>query len=386
VTLLLDSALRASVVLAAGWIATLLLGRSSADLRRAVWRLAIAATAVVPLLLALKGNRAVADGMEVLAVGIPANVLASPEIASRWSWLPAVWALGCLGLLLRLSIGLTAVLRCSRTADREAGVLYSRHTATPMTWGLIRPQIILPADARDWPAVERARVVIHETAHIEHHDWTWQLLSRLLVSVFWFHPLVWIADRGLRREAERAADDRVLAGGANAVAYAEQLFTLARRTAASIPSAAVAMVRRSTLETRVRHILHEGTNRMPAHRAKVIGLAIIASALSLSVAAVRGAQVYKVGEDGVTAPILIKKVDPAYPADAKEEKVQGSVMLEMQLSAEGVPEQITVLRSPDDRLARNAVSAVEQWRYVPAKKDGVAVRVTCTVSVVYTLK
>ena len=125
---------------------------------------------------------------------------------------------------------------------------------------------------------------------------------------------------------------------------------------------------------------------MPAHRGNVIAIGVIAAALTISVAAVRGAQVYHVGDAGVTAPVLIKKVNPAYPPEAKKEHVQGEVIFRLQINEEGVPEQIQVVSSVDNRLTQAALQAVQEWRYTPATKDSAPVRIECMVNVVFTLK
>ena len=97
-----------------------------------------------------------------------------------------------------------------------------------MTWGLLRPVIVLPAEAGGWPASERRHALLHERSHVDRGDWAIQLMTRLVCAVYWFHPLVWLAARRLFLEAERACDDRVLLAGARSTDYAKQLLQLAR--------------------------------------------------------------------------------------------------------------------------------------------------------------
>jgi beta-lactamase regulating signal transducer with metallopeptidase domain len=114
---------------------------------------------------------------------------------------------------------------------------------TPITWGVFRPVILLPAYVRDWPADKHAAMILHETAHIERQDWLWQTFADFLTAVFWFHPLIWLAAARIRWEAEQAADDRVLAQGTDAGGYARQLLEVARRVSQPPPTGAVAMIR-----------------------------------------------------------------------------------------------------------------------------------------------
>ena len=83
----------------------------------------------------------------------------------------------------------------------------------PIACGVIRPTVVLPAAADDWPD-DRVRVVLlHELAHVRRRDCLTQAVADAACAVFWFNPLAWMAVRELRRERERACDDMVLAAG-----------------------------------------------------------------------------------------------------------------------------------------------------------------------------
>ncbi len=85
----------------------------------------------------------------------------------------------------------------------------------------------------------------------------------------------------------------------------------------------------------------------------------------------------------ITQPVVISKIDPAYPPDAKEEKVMGTVVLEAAVGIDGSVTDIVALQDPDPRLTRAAADALKQWRFRPAElKDGtpVAARVAITVN------
>ena len=102
-------------------------------------------------------------------------------------------------------------------------LLQSDHPTLLVTWGLLRPKIILPAAAREW-AADRMRVVLcHELAHIRRGDWAAQMTAELLRSIYWFNPLMWIASTRLRRESEQACDDEVLNLGIDGPEYAGHL-------------------------------------------------------------------------------------------------------------------------------------------------------------------
>jgi TonB family protein len=152
---------------------------------------------------------------------------------------------------------------------RRVVLLQSEHPTLLVTWGWLRPKIILPAAACDWPP-DRMRIVLyHELAHIRRADWAAQMTAELLRAVYWFNPLMWIASRRLRRESEQAADDDVLSLGVAGPEYAAHLLDLARafrnhRRSVLPDLPAPAMLRPSSLERRVSAMLNTRLNRRPA--------------------------------------------------------------------------------------------------------------------------
>jgi TonB family protein len=98
-----------------------------------------------------------------------------------------------------------------------------------------------------------------------------------------------------------------------------------------------------------------------------------------------GGGVYRPG-GAVTAPIVITQVLPKYPEDAVQFRAQGSVALQAIVRRNGIPDDIRVVK-PIDRgpLDREAVRAVEQWRFQPGTRHGVPVDVLVTIIVDFVL-
>ena len=96
--------------------------------------------------------------------------------------------------------------------------------------------------------------------------------------------------------------------------------------------------------------------------------------------------VYEAGEPGLETPHLIEdsRVQPAYPEEALRDGVQGTVLLRVVVTADGMVGSVEIFRSPfrGESLAQAAVDAVRQWRYQPAQLQGrsVACRIMQTVS------
>ncbi len=197
----------------AGWKATVVVGlgvlgvrwaRSAAQ-RHAVWAVTLGA---LPLLL-------------------PLAALRGPAVALDRPWMLALWALGFVAAWLPLLRGLQGLRRLGASSVPDGhGQLHSDQVASPLTWGLWRPVVVLPSAARGWSAERRRLALAHEAAHVQRRDWAVHVAAWVVCTVFWFHPLVWWARRALAREAEHAADDAVLVEGGRPSEYAELLLSL----------------------------------------------------------------------------------------------------------------------------------------------------------------
>jgi hypothetical protein len=146
---------------------------------------------------------------------------------------------------------------------REIRVLQGSPTAMPMTWGLVRPTVLLPAGAEDWPVDQLDAVLRHELAHARRRDTATQLVADLACAVYWFNPLAWLAAYRLRVEREHACDDEVLASGSKPSDYATQLLDMTRalRAVRATAMAAIPMARPSQLRGRLEAVLDEGRPR-----------------------------------------------------------------------------------------------------------------------------
>jgi beta-lactamase regulating signal transducer with metallopeptidase domain len=174
--------------------------------------------------------------------------------------------------------GQAVVDRIMLDADihRQVEVLLHESLATPVTFGIFLPVIVLPSHAQNWHGEDLNRAMIHELEHVRRGDWASQCLARAVCAAYWFHPLVWIAWCRLLLEAERACDDAVLRHS-EATAYADQLVGLARRFSATQRSPLLAMVNRGDLATRVGAVLDSRQKRGRVSKPTVVFVCTIAA-------------------------------------------------------------------------------------------------------------
>jgi uncharacterized protein (TIGR03435 family) len=240
--------------------------------------------------------------------------------ASALLW--AIWGAGALLCLLPVLVGtwhLRALGRSGSSCARgdallrrlsaEAGLHRSiavrvhESIPGPMTYGTLRPVILLPLDAESWSDDALSRAMIHELEHVRRGDWLSQYMARIVGGLYWFHPLVWIAWRRLSLEAERACDDAVLRRS-EAAAYAHQLILLAERLASTATPPLLAMAACRDLSTRVRAVLDVAQARGRAG-ALPVASAIVAAALFITaVAPLRAVRQVQAPSDGAQQPPL----------------------------------------------------------------------------------
>lgn len=89
---------------------------------------------------------------------------------------------------------------------------------------------------------------------------------------------------------------------------------------------------------------------------------------------------------GLVQGLLIYKVAPLYPQEARHNRIQGQVVLSVVIDKSGAIKDIRAVTSPDKSLTDSAISAVAQWRYRPYLLNAAAVEVQTTVVVNYALQ
>ncbi len=142
---------------------------------------------------------------------------------------PALTALWLAGAAAMAAAGALSYFRCVRTfrtslpAENEAvarclaQVHLRRRVAvrtlpelrTPLTYGVLRPVILLPEAAEDWDGERIHMVLWHELTHIRRFDGALKLLAAAAVCVHWWNPAVWLMAALLGRDMELACDGAV---------------------------------------------------------------------------------------------------------------------------------------------------------------------------------
>ncbi|HEX8654600.1 MAG TPA: M56 family metallopeptidase [Allosphingosinicella sp.] len=286
------SALIAGVALA---LAATLRSRAAAD-RSAVLRVAVTLLLLLPLfslvLPRLQIEAWAAEPAPAIAAASPADfgVVAAPAastapLAATPALEPTIWDDPSLLFLIlylggvamaagRLGAGLWTLRRWTRAsrevecpewneaferacwaadAPRGLRLLVSDEAPSPLSWGLIRPVILIDRDTLGEPEDADA-ILAHEIAHVVRRDWAVLMLTRIAAALFWFNPLVWLLEREVVQQAEEAADIEA-AFCVEPTRYAQTLVHWAQFNAGGLVPANSIAPSASALARRVRAIL-----------------------------------------------------------------------------------------------------------------------------------
>lgn len=446
-----------TLVLIAAYLVIPRLRRCSAAERHFLWLLAIAASSLIPLaawlmpspprpwLEALSGVLPPAlvpfgphgpDQMVVRASGIET---ATPpfDVLLRIVW-AAGSAMSAAALLHQLS-SLRRIARTTTAVDERIGVragaaaqragldltrvdiAMTGALSVPVTWGVLRPRVLLPVSALAWPDELLDASLAHEFAHVGRGDWLIHMAAACARAVFWFNPMFSLACRALRRESERAADDAVLRSGIDAADYARCLVEVMRSMRPQpAPHVSVAMARAvAELSSRVSNVLEPRSNRaavtgrqgltaaMAAVAIAYVGTAVSVPVLSaevriapaalpallrnvLDVSDIQAPPVSHVrlvnAGVRVTPPQVIEyTTPPLYSEDARRAGLEGLVTVRFLIDPDGAVTAARVVRGLGSGLDQNALVAIRHWQFAPAALDGQPVAVEAEVDVEFSL-
>ena len=324
-----------------------------------------------------------------------------------------------------------------------ARVCLSSEVAGPVTFGFLQPAILLPARWLNLGPVQRDAVVCHEFLHVRRKDWLFHMAEEVIRALLWFHPAIWWLTGEIRLVREQVVDRQVARLTGSTRSYAEVLLVFA---GVDSSGTAPAFTRHRHLARRITSLLEEVSMTKSRSLASLAGITLcLAAAGAVAVwsfplqsvrstfitqndsapaggvvsgviqgipggigggvigavvggvlggipgmqtvgAGPQNQTVHKVSEKGVTAPKVLHKIEPAYTKQAKDAKIEGTVVLNVEVHPDGRAHNMRVERSLDPGLDQNALESVEQWRFSPAKENGEPVAVAATIEINFRLR
>lgn len=182
---------------------------------------------------------------------------------------------------------LSALAEAQRRMGFKHGtaLLVSPELRSPISWGVLRPTIVLSPKAVA-ASGEAEAIIAHELAHVARLDWAKLLGARVACAVFWFNPLVWMLARESHQLREEAADDAVLMADIDGPDYATLLVGAARHDnqGALLAAHGVAPGKHS-LKRRITRVLDGSLKRGPASASWMLMSLVLLAGITAPLAA-----------------------------------------------------------------------------------------------------
>lgn len=419
---------QSTVVAAGAAVLTLLFRREDASVRYWIWFAAsiqflipFAALTFIWRLLPDAFQTPIADSEAAAAARVLFHSPASSVMTSQYSGLlAATWLTGGMVILARWGWQWRRLRALLREAERvTAGTVYdvlrrveltvplrrpvtlvrSMHTLEPGVIGIRHAVLVWPHHLTDRLSESHIEAILtHEVCHISRRDNLHAMAHMLVGAGFWFHPIVWLIGARLVDERERACDERVVSLGQHPPTYAASILKTCEMCIAS-PLASVAGVTGGNLEKRIMRIMN-GDPRSALTGWKMAVL-VLAALLALFVPIAAGidasaanatpphdsdaSEARQAGGD-VQLPRLLREVKPHYTDRAREAKIEGEVLMECVVRADGKTDDFRIVRSLDADLDQAAIDAAKQWEFAPGTRRGKPVDVLVAIAIAFTLK
>jgi beta-lactamase regulating signal transducer with metallopeptidase domain len=361
----------------------------------AYWRLLLAIGLLLPFVQPWTHSSSTALTLVAepsVATAAEAGGAISIEPISRFPLVPILAALLAGGIVLRtlwLLVGAWTLRRLRRQSSPlepapepfriaearlgvRAGLLTSTRVASPITFGLTRPVVIIPPSVMTMSTHVQEAIAYHELLHVRRRDWIFEILEEAIRAIFWFHPAIWWLIGRIQLSREQLVDSAAITLTESRERYLDALLVVASTKSPTALVPAPLFLRRSLLKRRVAQILQETTMTT---RRLITALSASAAAVALvATAAVRSfplqAQEPPAATQQGSAPVQIVKGGdhllhasmPEYPKRAAEARVQGDVQLDLVTDERGEVADARVISGPDE-LRRAALESALQWHY-----------------------
>ncbi|MGD0667367.1 MAG: M56 family metallopeptidase [Bryobacteraceae bacterium] len=348
----------------------------AAGARLLYWQLLLAACLLLPWLRPWH-QEVIAANVSVTTV---VTSMAAAPAPARFHIAPGelllyLLAAGVAARLAWLGVGLWRLRRYRRravpleNAGVRAEVLLSAEISSPVTFGWRRPVILLPERFPQLGGAMQQAILCHENLHVERHDWLFTVAEELVRAVLWFHPAIWWLLGEIQLAREQAVDCQVVKITQSRDPYVDALLEMAGAPPELDLAPAPLFLRKRHLKQRVMEIVREATMSktrwISALAASVMFLAaacwLVTGAFPLA-----GAPQIVADAPGVAVDLggarLMHRSGVEYPAAAIAKGVQGTVVAQVKLDANGVVTDASILSGPDE-LRKAVLQSVLNWHF-----------------------
>jgi protein TonB len=372
--------LQIAAIAAAGALLLRLLRIRLPNVRLICWQALLAACLLLPAIQPRRPKARVASAVQVSTGSmIPVVKGSRPQpLTLPWPEL-ALLILGA-GVTVRfamLGLGFWRIRRYRRNSrfapgafaslQRRLGVFadvrLSPDISGPVTFGFLRPVILVPEGC-----IEDESIACHELLHVQRRDWLFAVAEECILAVMWFHPALWYLIAEIQLAREEAVDREVVNILNSRDQYLEALLALATSRSGLDLVPASPFLRKRHLQKRVASLLKEVSMsrlRLNTSLAAFVAAVALIGWLSVRSFPLRAApQSQDSSEVTVQAGslTLLHRAPVSYPPDARVNRIEGTVILELSIGEKGTVTDARVLSGPEE-LRSAALQSVLQWHY-----------------------
>ena len=275
--------------------------------------------------------------------------------------------------VLQAQLGTSAMLRVSS------------EVRGPVTFGWLRPVVLLPERFLEFAPDLQKAILCHELLHVRRRDWLFTVAEESIRALLWFHPAVWWLIGRIHLVREQLVDRETIRLTDSRDPYLRALLAVAGHQIQPDLAPASLFLRKHHLDQRVAAVVRK---EIPMSKVRSIAwLSLMSSAVVAAVWVSASTfplqavpQATDWGNRVILSPTgvveqggenLLQEPVVPYPQEAIAKRVEGRVVLELSVDADGRVYDALVISGPQ-QLRRAALMSVLQWRYsnqisLPAK-------------------
>ena len=226
----------------------------------------------------------------------------------------------------------------------------------PAVFGFINAYLILPKAFESLPENKRQLILEHEFFHLRRRDFQVNVMRHLLKSVFWFNPLIYLADKYIEADQEISCDLGVLQnyGSQERKNYAQAL--LESISGYERNELLSQWKFQSLVKERIKMLKKKEQKKWHGLVAGIFAATCVWFTSGIVLADKNS------GQDAVPLEII----EPRYPREAAVNGVEGWVKFEFSVDSNGQPYEIAIVGSePELTFRPEALKALKQWRFKP---------------------
>ncbi len=243
--------------------------------------------------------------------------------------------------------------------------------------GWLKPVVLMPAAALMALSPEGLEALLtHELAHIRRGDFLANILQTFAEALLFYHPAVWWLSRRIRQEREHCCDDAAVQACGDPILYASALAWLEELRIHPKPIPVLAPAASGgRLMFRIQRLLHPRTTQSPVSPVAALIPALLLVA-TLGAATLSASGPTKPAQTAGPVEMDFSKIRvkhqpeaPAYPPEAKAQRIQGTVVVVVTIDVDGKVTDAKAISGPAE-LHPCAVDYAKSWEFDPARVKG----------------